>query len=88
MEIVTFSVDLITRAGALGALVLFAWLWMSGRIISRGELTRHDEGHEREKTQLREERDHARKESTEWKYMAMRGTDLAKFLGEKATGQS
>jgi hypothetical protein len=67
-------------------LCLFAWLWLRGHIISSGEMGRSEAGHEREKQQLRQERDHARKESGEWKLMAMRGTDLAKFLGEKATG--
>lgn len=86
MDLVTFAIDIITRAGAIGCLVLFAWLWMTDRIISRGELKRLEDGHEREKQQIRDERDHARKESGEWKFMAMRGTDLAKFLGEKATG--
>jgi hypothetical protein len=80
------SGHIISRAGAVVCLVLFAWLWMSGRIISNGELKRLEDAHEREKEQLRTERDHARKESGEWKFMAMRGTDLAKYLGEKATG--
>lgn len=88
MDLVTFALDVLSKAGALGALVLFAWFWMSGRIISRGELKRLEDAHEREKQQFRDERDHARKESGEWKFMAMRGTDLAKFLGEKATAQS
>lgn len=76
------------QAGVLVVLVLFAWLWLTGRIISSGELKRLEGAHEREKQQLRDERDHARRESGEWKFMAMRGTDLAKFLGEKATAGS
>lgn len=86
MELVDFALKVIQQAGPVGCLVLFAWLWMTGRIISRGEMVRMEQGHEREKAQLRAERDHARKEGAEWKFMAVRGTDLAKFLGEKATG--
>lgn len=88
MELVTFALDIIYKAGPTGCLVLFAWLFMTGRIVTAGELRRAGEGHEREKEQLRGERDHARRESGEWKFMAMRGTDLAKYLGEKATAQS
>jgi hypothetical protein len=85
LDFVTFAVDVIYKAGPVGCLVLFAWLWMDGRIISRGELRRLEDGHDREKQQYKAERDHARKERDEWKFMAMRGTELAKFLGEKAT---
>lgn len=88
MEFVDAALDVIARAGPTGCLVLFAWLWMTGRIVSRGEMDRAETAHEREKVQIRSERDHARKEGAEWKFMAMRGTDLAKFLGEKATAQS
>lgn len=88
MDIIQFALDVLQKGGALGALVLFAWLWMSGRIVSAGEMNRASDGHEREKKQLRDERDHARTEATEWKHMAMRGTDLAQFLGEKATTAS
>lgn len=86
MELVTFSIDVITRGGAVGGLVLFAWLWMTGRIISRGEFDRMEQAHEREKKQIREERDHERAEKSEWKLMAHRGTDLAKFVEEKKAG--
>lgn len=87
MEFVDAALDIISRAGPTGCLVLFAWFWMTGRIVSIGEMKRAELAHEREKVQLRDERDHARKEAGEWKFMAVRGTDLAKYLGEKATGQ-
>lgn len=87
MDLVNVALDLLSRAGALGALVLFAWLWMSGRIISRGEMERAEQGHEREKAQLREELGHARREASEWKLIAVRGTELARDLGEKATAR-
>lgn len=67
-------------------LCLFSWLWLTGKIISAGELQRTENGHEREKKQLREERDHERAEKSEWKLMAHRGTDLAKFVEEKKAG--
>lgn len=86
MELVDAALDVISKAGPTGCLVLFAWLWMTGRIVSRGEMDRAEKAHEREKQQIREERDHERAEKSEWKFMAHRGTDLAKFLGEKATG--
>lgn len=88
MEVVTFALDVIYKAGPTGCLVLFAWLFMTGRIVTAGEMRRAGEGHEREKQQIRDERDHARKESGEWKFMAMRGTELAQYLGEKAATPS
>jgi hypothetical protein len=88
VELVNAALDIIARAGPVGCLVLFAWLWMTGRIVSRGEMDRAEAAHEREKQQIKDERDHARKEGAEWKFMAMRGTDLAKFLGEKTAAQS
>ena len=85
MELVDYALDIIAKAGPTGCLVLFAWLWMSGRIISRGEMERSEKGHEREKAQLRVELEHARQEGGEWKLIAVRGTELARYLGEKAT---
>lgn len=85
MELIDFALNVLDKAGQIGLFVLLTWLWMSGRIVSRGEMDRLAAGYEREKEQLRTERDHARKEGSEWKFMAVRGTELAKFLGEKAT---
>lgn len=78
MDLVTFALDVIEKAGPVGCLVLFAWLWMSGRIVSRGEF-------DRAIGQLRDERDHARGEAKEWKVIGLRGTELARYFGEKAT---
>lgn len=88
MELVNAAVDIVQRAGPVGCLLLFAWLWLTGRIVSKGELDRAQATHAREICRVEAERDHARAEGSEWKFMAMRGTDLAKFLGEKATAQS
>jgi hypothetical protein len=77
--------SLITQAGSVGCLAIFGYLMMTDKLLTPGGLKRIEEGHEREKKQLREERDHARKESGEWKLMAMRGTELAQYLGAKAT---
>jgi hypothetical protein len=85
LELVDFALNVLAKAGPAGLMILFAWLWMDGRIISRGELKRIEEAHLRELKRAEDERDHARKEGTEWKFMAVRGTELAKFLGEKAT---
>lgn len=87
MELVDYALDAIAKAGPTGCLVLFAWLWMTGRIVSRGEMERAEQAHAREVARVEVERDHARKEGAEWKFMAVRGTELAKFLGEKATAQ-
>ncbi len=85
MELIDFALNVVSKAGPAGLMILFAWLWMDGRIISRGELKRLEAAHVREVKRAEDERDHARKEGAEWKLMAVRGTDLAKFLGEKAT---
>ena len=85
MELVDFVLNVIEKAGPVGLMVVFAWLWMEGRIISRSELKRLEGAHDRELKRTEAARDHALKERDEWKFMAARGTELAKFLGEKAT---
>ena len=78
MDLLNVALDLLSKAGALGGLCLFAWLWMSGRIVSRGEF---DRAVEQLKDALKEER----QEKAQWKVVALRGTELAKYFGEKAT---
>jgi DNA-binding winged helix-turn-helix (wHTH) protein len=78
VEIVELALNVIEKAGPVGCLVLFAWLWMTGRIVSRGEFDRAVE-------QLREDIKEERQEKSEWKTVALRGTELAKYFGEKAT---
>lgn len=75
MELIDLALDLIQRAGPTGLLLLFIWLLMTGRLVWRRELDRA-EG----------ETKNAKADADEWKLMAMRGTDLAEFLGKKATG--
>ena len=88
MEIVNFTLEVIEKAGPTGTLVLFAWLWMSGRIVSRGEFDRMVLQMEKMARQVESERDHERREKIEWKAIAHRGTELAKYFGEKVTTAS
>lgn len=83
MDIVQFALDVIQKAGPIGCLVLFAWLLMSGRVVTASELKRAEDGHEREKQQLRDTLKVREGELSEWKFMAVRGTELAQFFGEK-----
>lgn len=77
MELVDFALTVIDKAGTFGVMVLVLWLLLSGRLVTRGEMDRAVQRAERNEAR-------ADSEAKEWKFMAMRGTDLAQFLGEKA----
>jgi len=87
MDSVQFILDVTQKAGVVGCLVMFAWFWLKGWIVSQAEMKRNEANFQRELKRVEEERDHARKECAEWKFMAMRGTDLAKYLGEQVSAK-
>ena len=88
MELIDLALDVTQKAGPFGLAVLFIWLLMSGRIVTAREMRREKEVSADEIARLEKERDLEREEKREWKFMALRGTDMAEFFKERVGAPS